>query len=460
MRRSVFARMVLTVSLVFALGIGVTLGLVYLLMNRQIETLLAEQIAADIAQFNRIKGAQELMRVLTLRLQSERSAGGGTVLLLQTKAGENPMRRANLAGVPENFGNIDAWPAGLPESVARPRLIWAANRRMLVRTMTHGADLRLLVGRDFSAWSSFRDRLAATLLALLGLAIVFAALGGLLVSRRLLFRLNSINRFCAGIEESGLGERLPVAAQHDEFDALCGAINGMLDRIAELARLNRIATDQIAHDMRTPLTPVMVSLDRLSQPDAAPPDRDTLAGLAEDLRRLRGMFGSMLELSRIEAGGRRAETALDLAELARDTAEMYRPWAETCGIEIVEQLEPAPMRGAPMLLRQAIGNLLSNALRYQEEAGQILLRTGSDRGSFAEVLDHGPGIPTEDLPRVTQRLFRRAEHRHMDGHGMGLAFVDAIAKAHGMVLTLSPHHPGADRPGLKARLHAPSQRPV
>lgn len=455
-RLSVFARMVLTVSLVFALGVGATLGLVYLLMDRQIENLLAEQIRTDIAQFNRIKGEHELRRVLTLRLQSEQSVGGGSVFLLQTRDGANPRQSANVVGVSDLFGNVSQWPEGLPDSMNAPRLVQDAGRTLLVQSMTHGEDLRLLVGRDLSAWATVRNQLATTLLALSALAIVFGAVGGLLIARRLLFRLNGINRFCAQIEESGLGARLPVAARRDEFDQLAGSINGMLDRIAELARLNRIASEQIAHDMRTPLTPIMATLDRLSQPGAAAPDHEMLAGLAEDLQRLRGMFDSMLEVSHIEAGGRRAEEPVDLADLARDTADMYRPWAETCGIDIREELEPAAMRGAPMLLRQAVGNLLSNALRYQEEDGHILLRTGSEGGGpFVEVIDHGPGIPQEDIPRVTERLFRRAEHRHMDGHGMGLAFVAAIAKAHGMRLELLAHRPGHAHPGLRARLSMP-----
>ncbi|MEM9197051.1 MAG: HAMP domain-containing sensor histidine kinase, partial [Pseudomonadota bacterium] len=449
-RASAFARMVLTVSLVYALGVIATLGLVYLLMSRQIEALLADQIAGDIAQLVQIKGRDELLRVVDLRLQSEAREGGGTILLVETAEGANPLEAANLVVTRRHYGNIEGWPDALPPPPARarpvapgppaaPTLIDQDGRLLYLRGVAHPSGMRLVVGRDFARWSAFRSRLATTLLVLSGVAIAFGALGGMLVARGLLRRLTAINRFCAGIEERGLGGRLPMGRRGDEFDRLAHAINGMLDRIAELAQLNRTAAEQIAHDMRTPLTPVLSELERLGRPGADPPSPETLAGLHADLDRMRGMFDAVLEVSRIEAGGRRAEAEVDLAELAADTAEMYRPWAETLEHDIAETLAPAPMRGAPILLRQAVGNLLSNALRYQTEPGEIRLTTGRvDGRPFVEVADRGPGIPEAELPRVTQRLYRRAEHRHLDGHGMGLAFVAAIAQAHGMALELGP----------------------
>ncbi|HXQ51844.1 MAG TPA: HAMP domain-containing sensor histidine kinase [Stellaceae bacterium] len=360
-------------------------------------------------------------------------------------------------------GNLSQWPKATP---IRPGWIaFPVEEAANGRTVEHDAlasvfvlpgGYRLLVGRDLSDAAAFRAQITNTLAwsALLTLALGIA--GGVLMTRHMLRRVEAVNRTSERIIHGDLSQRVPVSGSGDEFDQLAANLNLMLDQIERLMLGMRQVTDNIAHDLRTPLSRLRARLEvtLLEKPDAqryADALRDTIA----EADRLLGTFNALLSIAEAEAGSRRETwAALDLAAIARNVAELYEPVADENGLTLALAIDAnLPVRGDRHLLSQAIANLLDNALKYTPKG--VVSLTAHVRGDVVrvEVADSGPGIPPDRREAVFDRFVRLEGSRSMPGNGLGLSLVRAVAKLHGGACWLE-----SNEPGLRAVLTLPLAR--
>jgi signal transduction histidine kinase len=347
-------------------------------------------------------------------------------------------------------GNIAAWPQGVPDDPgAHAVAVDIAGRpthMMLVRTTLPGG-YQLLVGRDLALFRPLERLFMWGLLAAVTFLFVFGVAGAILMGRQLLARVDGIRQTVSAIMQGDLRRRLSTGKTGGELDTLSQTLNGMLDHIEHLIRGISNVSNSVAHDLRTPLAELRSRLEELAL--ARPPPPETFAEIdaaVADLDRVMRIFSALLRLAEIDSGARRSGfVRVDAAAVAAEVVEFYEPAAEQKGIAFSFRTDGvAAVAGDPVLLAQAVSNLIDNSLKSVSERGAISVRVGRRADGAVEiaVADDGPGIADADKPRATERFFRGDTSRATPGVGLGLSIVDAIAKLHGGVLQLLDNHPG------------------
>lgn len=276
-------------------------------------------------------------------------------------------------------------------------------------------------------------------------AIVAVVLIGLLMFHRLIARrIDEVRRTAESIIEGDLSQRVPLSGDGGSFDLQAAAFNRMLDRISQLMSEIRNVSNNISHEMRTPLARLRNELALIEDSRAALPVREKLAMARGQVDDLLGMFSAMLRIAEIENGSRRAGfTPLDLAELVEEMVEMVRPVAEEQGQRlVVERNDVARLVGDPQMLSQLVLNLLENAVRHTPAGTRVRVSVAREPDNVVLVVtDGGPGIPPAQRQLVMRR-FGRLEHGGTDGHGLGLPLADAIVRLHHGALVLEDAAPG------------------
>ncbi len=250
-----------------------------------------------------------------------------------------------------------------------------------------------------------------------------------------------------------LSGRLPVAGTGDELDRLAENLNAMLERIEALMRGLKEVSDNIAHDLKTPLTRLRNRCEQALRGDKRNVDyRATLESTIAESDDLIRTFDALLMIARAESGHARDNMAdFDAAEIVRDVGELYEPLADEKGLALkVEAPLTAPVRGNRELVSQALANLVDNAIKYAgpetsqtNGAGEIVVGAGAEGDRIMlTVSDHGPGIPAADRGRVIERFVRLEQSRSEPGSGLGLSLASAVARLHGGELTFEDNHPG------------------
>jgi signal transduction histidine kinase len=347
-------------------------------------------------------------------------------------------------------GNLEAWPQDLPDSAGMNaimvNLAGRPTHTLLVQTTLPGG-YHLLVGRDSSLFLPLERRFAWGLIAAVSFLFVVGVLGAMLIRRELLARVTGIRQAVSAIMQGDLHQRLPLRRTHDELDTLSETINGMLDHIERLIQGISNVSNSIAHDLRTPLAELRSRLEELSltRPAAGETFAEVEAAVA-DVDRVIRIFNALLRLSEIDTGARRSGfVQVDAARVAAEVVEFYEPAAEQKGVAFsFASAGDAAVAGDPVLLAQAVSNLIDNSLKCVAENGAISVRVArrSDGAVEIAVADDGPGIADADKPKVTERFFRGDASRGSPGVGLGLSIVDAVARLHGGVLQLLDNHPG------------------
>jgi signal transduction histidine kinase len=360
-------------------------------------------------------------------------------------------------------GNMAAWPAQIGQrpgwyeiGLARAGKLHAT--RILYVTLPGG--YRLLVGRDVQDRVAIRRLILGGLVWAAGIAVLLAIVGGMLIRRGVLVRVEAINRTAAAIMRGDLSRRVPVRGATDEFDQLSHTINGMLQQIEVLIDGVRNASNAVAHDLRTPLAELRNRLEALllTRPPLDMAMEEVQAAVG-DLDRVIGVFNALLRLAEIDSGARLAGfRAVRLDTVAGEVADLYGPVAEARGITFA-YTPPGELRvqGDPDLLAQAIGNLVDNAVKFSSAGGQVSLglAPAADGGAEIVVADSGPGIPDAEKSQVVQRFYRGAAGGGVAGVGLGLSVVAAVARLHGGRLEFADRHPG-----LMATLTLPESYPA
>jgi signal transduction histidine kinase len=302
----------------------------------------------------------------------------------------------------------------------------------------------LLVAREVQALGALEEIIDRAFLLVLGVTLVLALTGGFLMSADVVRRVNAINTASRQIMKGDLSQRMPVSETRDEFDALSRNLNAMLDQIESLMSSVRHMSDNVAHDLRTPLTRLRNRLETL-RARASGGDANEIDACLEDADSLLSTFASLLSIARIESGASGdALQEVDLQAVTRDACDLYQALAEDKDIELSCEADTGTrILGDRNLVFQALTNLLDNAIKYTPAGGRVSARAEpAADGVLLTVADSGPGIPEGQLTQVLDRFYRVDESRSAPGAGLGLSLVNAIASRHHATLTLEDNHPG------------------
>jgi signal transduction histidine kinase len=302
----------------------------------------------------------------------------------------------------------------------------------------------LIIGRNAESLQLLRD----TVLRALGLgvipAMILALFAGAFVSWRAQKRVKAVHRATERIMRGDLHERLPTRGTNDDFDRLANSVNRMLDEIGRLLDNVKKAGSDIAHDLRTPLARLRIRLERGKEGAQSREElRALVASAIVDLDQTLSVITTVLRIGEIEAGRRRIGfTDFDLGDLAEEVAQIYEPIAEEKGVALQVSATPAlHIRGDRALMLEALANLVQNAIKFTPAGGHVAIVTAtSERGPTMRVIDDGPGIPQHE--RVFERFHRVDKSRGLDGSGLGLSLVAAIAKFHRFHVDLADAAPG------------------
>ncbi|WP_454915832.1 ATP-binding protein [Xanthobacter sediminis] len=318
---------------------------------------------------------------------------------------------------------------------------------------------RLLVGRDIEERDTLRDLVARPAQWAVVLIVVLGLAGGVFVTRRVLKRIDAMTATSETIMAGDLSGRLAVAGTGDEFDRLAHSLNAMLERIEALMHGLKDVSDNIAHDLKTPLTRLRNRAEEaLRTARSAEEWRAALEATIEESDGLIRTFDALLMIARAEAGQARDNMSdVDLADLAGNVAELYEPLADEQGLDLTVTVQPVEVHGVRELLAQALSNLLDNAVKYARPPdgarGRITVSVAREGAhALVTVADSGPGIPAEDRERVVERFVRLEASRTRPGSGLGLALVAAVARLHGGELAFADN-----APGLSATLRLPAK---
>jgi signal transduction histidine kinase len=362
----------------------------------------------------------------------------GERILLLTDASLHPLA-----------GNLHAWPAGVPATPGNYRVNLGLGDRGIQEALVHVTNLgnyNLLVGRDNALFKPLQTRFWYGLSAAVAVLCIAGLFVGIITRRALMSRVYSIRQTVSAIIHGDLKHRLPTHVNDDELNTLSRTINGMLDQIELLVHGVRNVSNSIAHDLRTPLAELRSRLEELSL--IRPSTDETYAeidGAVADVDRVIRIFDALLRLAEIDAGMRRSGfVSLDVSDLAANAVEFYEPAAELKSIDLSFRSNgPLLVSGDPVLLAQALSNLIDNALKYAPQYGSIEVAV-QKHGATAEisVSDNGPGIDELEKAKVVQRFYRGDASRGTPGVGLGLSLVQAVAKLHGSPLELRDNSPG------------------
>lgn len=458
--RTILSITAIRLSIIYTLVFGFVAVVIILYMTGATANLLRRQIrdsiSAEMVQLSRIYD-QGGINALVRQLERRAAAPGANLYVVAAPSG------AMVAG---NVGEIDR---GVIERIGwtfRPfeysRFDGDGERKNIAvaRVAELPNGMRLLVGRDLGEPEKFRSLVSRALALSIGTMLFVGLLTWVLVGRRALKRVELVSQSTDRILSGDRDVRLPVTGSGDEFDRLSGGLNAMLDRITLLDAGLRQVSDNIAHDLKTPLTRLRNKAET-ALAAKGPAQHRALQEMIADTDQIIRTFNALLMISRVESGSVAAElSSQDISAIVADVAELCQPVAEDEGFAFETAVQPGVMvRGNRELLAQAVFNLIDNAIKHGKLEGNAA-RIGvslsrSPSHAVVKVGDRGPGIAPGDRHKVTERFARLEQSRSQPGNGLGLSLVRAVAQLHGGVLEFADHEPG-----LVAILRLPLEAPA
>jgi len=429
------------------------------------ESLLEQQmrdaVAAETAEIEAVfdnNGMNGLLRTLERRARQP----GANLYIIASPTGE--VLAGNVLSLQPGVLDSEGW-TETPFRYQRFQEEASGERHMAraeIVLLSNG--LRVLVGRDLGEPEHFRVLVRQALMVALGVMGAGALAIWYLIGRNALRRMDRMSGASQAIMAGDLSQRLPTSGSGDEFDRLSESLNTMLGRIEKLDEGLKQVSDNIAHDLKTPLTRLRNKAEAALAGEAATADyRTALEEVIGESDQLIRTFNALLMISRVEAGQAPAEMrAIDLSGIARDSIELYEPVAEDCGLRLSGTVEAGvEIKGNRELVGQALGNLVDNAIKYAEGSGEADIRVALTRRPGAVVLsvaDGGPGVPEDKRDEVVKRFVRLDESRSKPGTGLGLSLAGAVMEMHGGHLELDATHPERENNrGLTVRMVFPAR---
>jgi signal transduction histidine kinase len=358
--------------------------------------------------------------------------------LVQDQAG------AHLAGeVPATRGLTPGW-----TTIDVPQASEDGGRAERVRALVSdlGGGVLLAVGGDLRQVDDLEEAIATAFLWTIGLAAMLGIIGGVLLSRAFLRRVDAISRTAEAIIGGDLTRRVPTRGTGDDLDRLASTLNHMLDRIGILMESLRQVSSDVAHDLRTPLTRLYQRLEEARAHGQSMADYESAVDAAiGEAQRLLDIFSALLRIAQVEGSSCVGVGDVDLTAVAETVADAYRLDVEEAGHALTTTISRGVVvSGDKELLTQALANLVENALRHTPPGTRIDVRLegSSETGALLSVQDDGPGVAEADLPRLTDRFYRGESSRTTPGNGLGLSLVSAVAELHDATLDLNVMKPG------------------
>jgi len=442
--RTTAFKLTLVYLTVFALFAAFLLAYFAWNTRRLITEQITQTVDAEItglAEQYRQGGIRRLVFVVDARSRRP----GSSLYLVTTRAGEG--LAGNVGSLATGILETSGWTETAYRRLDDPD---GAAHHALVRVFQLPAGFRLLVGRDLEERERLHDIILAAARWSLAIVIVLGVAGGFFVTRRVLKRVDAMTETTRKIMDGDLAGRLPVAGTGDELDRLATNLNAMLERIEALMHGLKEVSDNIAHDLKTPLTRLRNRCEealRLAEDESQ--YRAALESTIEESEALIRTFNALLMIARAESGqARDGMTECDAAEIARGVGELYEPLADDKGIHLkVEAPAAAPVHGNRELISQALANLVDNAIKYGSglngaDAQIVVTAKGEGDRILLAVADSGRGIPVTDRDRAVERFVRLEQSRSQPGSGLGLSLASAVARLHGGELKLEDNHPG------------------
>lgn len=439
-RRSLALRLSLWFAALFAVGFTAIFALLYWSLARQLEGREYEALQLRLQQYADIYGAVGVPG-LEERV-AEDSQGPQARSLFIRLVGRGGVAKwlkippdwieadANRVAVPDGWGG---WSVRQTYRVRVPR---DEERDLAVAGRVLPDGVLLQVGRSTDSRAVVLAPLRRTFLWVGGAVVVLGFGAGLATARRATRPLRDVIETARRIIATGaLDARVPAPKRADDVAELVQAFNTVLDKNAGLLRAMREALDNVAHDLRTPLTRLRGTAElALQSPVGSGAQNEALAECVEQTDDVLRLLRALMEISEAEAGMLKLEkAACDLGTIARDAADLYAEVAEAKGVRVnVEVNESVPVMADATRLRQAIANLVDNAVKYTPSSGQAWVRAAVDGDDAVLIVsDNGPGVPVSEQARVWDRLYRGDASRTQRGLGLGLSMVRAIVEAHG-----------------------------
>ncbi|MGE3517930.1 MAG: sensor histidine kinase [Vicinamibacterales bacterium] len=435
--RTFGSRLALWYFVLFATGVTAVLGLAYGLLGQTLRARDREVIESTLVRYATAFGAGGL-RALDLAIQDERETARYEPLFVRVLI---PGR-----GAAAFFSLPAGWDAFDLQQVQVPPLP-EGRAWMEVRARNSDERLELLtarlrtgelfqVGKSTAAREELLERFRGRAAVLVGVIVVAALIGGATLTWSALRPLRNMTDAVGRILATGsLHARVPVAGTGDSLDDAAALMNQMLERIERLVERLRASLDNVAHDLRTPVTRLRASLETaLQQGGTADDYRRALGDGLEEAERLVTMLDAIMDLAEAESGTLKLKPEpVDLAAIIRSATELYADLAEEKGIALTTALpEAMPAKADPVRLRQAIANLIDNALKYTPRGGAVAVSAAAQGPELSIVVaDTGIGVDPVDVPHIWERLYRGDRSRSERGLGLGLSLVKAIAEAHG-----------------------------
>ncbi|WP_027857328.1 sensor histidine kinase [Marinobacterium jannaschii] len=433
--RSTSFKFALLYMTLFAASVGILLAFLYWstagMMERQSRETVEMEVQA-LAERYQMTGTAGLLDLIQKRLQQNPTSAS---IYLLTDREMKPI-----------LGNLRHWPEAMPDQgwveleLSSDLVLDDKSHAARAKLFVLQNGFHLLVGRDIENLRKTQKMVFDALCYGLALTITLGLVGGLLLSRKMMRRVDNLNRTCKQIMAGDLQQRMPINGSNDELDRLAHTLNEMLDRISDLMEGMRRISDSIAHDMRTPLSRLRHTLETGLEESTAEADRRALLERAVDeADGMLSTFNALLRIGKIESGQER-EAFIDIwiDQLLSDVVELYEPLAEEKQQQLVVSLQPdLCIEGDRNLLFQAFANLLDNAIKYSPPGGKISLTLSlQDEKPIAEICDSGPGIPASEQKKVFQRFYRAEKSRTTQGNGLGLSLVEAVFRLHDIVISL------------------------
>ncbi|QWW68858.1 HAMP domain-containing sensor histidine kinase [Rhizobium sp. WYJ-E13] len=444
--------------LLFAICAATLVFYVTAMSERLLSGQIRDAVAQEVTQVQRAYDAGG-MNLLLRTMERRARQPGANLYLIAGPSGD--ILAGNVASVQPGVFEEQGW-TSVPFMYQRYTDSGLVRHTAIANIFVLDNGLRVLIGRDLGEPERFRVLVRQALmiaLAIMGLGAIIIWFG---IGRNALKRIDRMSDAGKKIMAGDLSQRLPVGGSGDEFDRLSVSLNNMLERIEKLNEGLRQVSDNIAHDLKTPLTRLRnKAADALDMEDREL-RRSALEGIISESDQLIRTFNALLMISRVEAGSVAAEMSpIELSAIVADSAELYEPVADEAGMALTSEIEPGiEIQGNRELIGQAIFNLLDNAIKYSADtqgtgAVSVELHRRPD-GICLSVADHGPGVPPDRREDVLKRFVRLDESRSKPGTGLGLSLVEAIMELHGGTLELSDTDPGnAERPGLTVSMVFP-----
>jgi signal transduction histidine kinase len=445
--RSLTLRLTLIYMALFCGSIGLMLGVSYVAGVWRPLQAVEGAIRSDsdrLAAVWRQGGRNALIRALAQRAAHPKGRLPYHVLI----APDGAVVTANLAEWPK--ARTDEW---LRYEFGTYATGAEEEHEAVVRDMRLAGGWRLLVGLDTEDLDEREDLIFEAMSWGAGMTLTLGLLGGLIMTLAISRRLEAINRAARAVIGGDLSGRVALQGSGDDFDQLAATLNEMLARIEGLVAAISRVSDNIAHELRTPLSRLRAELEELAESDD--PEAVRARGLAalDEAGRLQAMFEALLRIARLESGPAEDMGPVDLSALLADAAELHQPSAEDRGQAL--EIDVAPglrVRGDRDLLFQMVSNLLDNAVKFAPEGGRVQLAARLQDGAvMVSVADDGPGVPPDERDRVFERFYRAPGREAAEGFGLGLSLVAAAAARHQASIRLEDAGPG-----LRVAVHFPS----